>query len=167
MKLIINTQIHENYGAHDWSGEGNCPQYWKAKGGYTYVVRNITPAQQARIKANGIPHLTKLIEEGTDYICESIIGFCIAADDAVECEEYETPIDMHYDGKNWIGSRTTNNETEYGYLRPQIKKRVESWTMLPGGDRKDYGVTYVMKNGRYAFDNAEMLQVIAEMEAAA
>lgn len=34
--IVISTQIHENYGAHDWDGEGQCPQYWKAKGGDEY-----------------------------------------------------------------------------------------------------------------------------------
>ena len=33
MKILLHTQIHENYGAHDWDGKGQCPQYWKAKGG--------------------------------------------------------------------------------------------------------------------------------------
>ena len=33
MKLHIQTQYMENYGAHDWDGEGECPQYWKFKGG--------------------------------------------------------------------------------------------------------------------------------------
>lgn len=33
MQLLITTQIQENYGAHDWDGEGACPQYWKFKGG--------------------------------------------------------------------------------------------------------------------------------------
>ena len=36
MKLMITTQILENYGAHDWDGQGECPQYWKAKGGNDY-----------------------------------------------------------------------------------------------------------------------------------
>ena len=40
-KLLISTQVYENYGAHDWDGEGQCPQYWKAKGGSEYVVLNI------------------------------------------------------------------------------------------------------------------------------
>jgi hypothetical protein len=31
MKLLITTQYMENYGAHDWNGEGACPQYWKMK----------------------------------------------------------------------------------------------------------------------------------------
>lgn len=33
MKIMLHTQCHENYGAHDWDGKGQCPQYWKAKGG--------------------------------------------------------------------------------------------------------------------------------------
>ena len=37
MKLLITTQNYENYGAHDWDGVGECPQYWKAKGGSDYV----------------------------------------------------------------------------------------------------------------------------------
>ena len=39
-KLVINTQHKENYGAHDWDGKGECPQYWKFKGGTTYVLPN-------------------------------------------------------------------------------------------------------------------------------
>jgi hypothetical protein len=42
MKLLITTQNLENYGAHDWDGVGECPQYWKAKGGSDYVVKNFT-----------------------------------------------------------------------------------------------------------------------------
>ena len=38
MKLHIFTQIEENYGAHDWDGEGQCPQYWKFKGGNDYFI---------------------------------------------------------------------------------------------------------------------------------
>jgi hypothetical protein len=36
MKLHITTQYMENYGAHDWDGTGECPQYWKFKGGEDY-----------------------------------------------------------------------------------------------------------------------------------
>ena len=42
-KLIISTQVYENYGAHDWDGVSPCPQYWKAKGGRTFVVINVDP----------------------------------------------------------------------------------------------------------------------------
>ena len=38
MAKIVTTQYRENYGAHDWDGTGECPQYWKNKGGSTYVI---------------------------------------------------------------------------------------------------------------------------------
>ena len=41
MMLVIDTQYMENYGAHDWDGQGECPQYWKAKGGSEYKVTGI------------------------------------------------------------------------------------------------------------------------------
>jgi hypothetical protein len=34
----VCTQVQENYGAHDWDGKGECPQYWKFKGGNEYKV---------------------------------------------------------------------------------------------------------------------------------
>lgn len=36
--LVANYQYKENYGAHNWNGEGDCPQHWKPKGGYQDVV---------------------------------------------------------------------------------------------------------------------------------
>ena len=36
MMLVIDTQYCENYGAHGWDGEGECPQHWKFKGGSHY-----------------------------------------------------------------------------------------------------------------------------------
>jgi hypothetical protein len=41
MLLVIQTQQEENYGAHNWDGEGECPQYWKMKGGQEYKVMNV------------------------------------------------------------------------------------------------------------------------------
>ena len=41
MMLVIRTQYMENYGAHDWDGEGECPQRWKSKGGSEYKVLNV------------------------------------------------------------------------------------------------------------------------------
>lgn len=43
MQIIITTQYRENYGAHGWDGTGECPQYWKNKGGFDYVVENVDP----------------------------------------------------------------------------------------------------------------------------
>jgi hypothetical protein len=37
-RLVANFQYRENYGAHDWDGQGECPQYWKFKGGESVTV---------------------------------------------------------------------------------------------------------------------------------
>ena len=46
MKLVINTQHRENYAAHDEDFvPGVSADYWKFKGGSTFVVNNITLIQ--------------------------------------------------------------------------------------------------------------------------
>jgi hypothetical protein len=37
-RVQILAQMHENYGAHNWSGEGDCPQAWKPKGGQMFTL---------------------------------------------------------------------------------------------------------------------------------
>ena len=37
-KLVALFDGRENYGAHCWDGEGECPQHWKNKGGDSYVI---------------------------------------------------------------------------------------------------------------------------------
>ena len=43
--LVVLFQHYENYGAHTWDGEGQCPQHWKAKGGTDAVVATLTLEQ--------------------------------------------------------------------------------------------------------------------------
>jgi len=71
MKLVIHTQFRENYGAHDWDGAGECPQYWKNKGGDTYVVEvSLAEAQDPAFYVA----VEKCIEHCSDYSEEYIIG---------------------------------------------------------------------------------------------
>lgn len=35
--VIVSGQYMENYGSHDWNGEGTCPSYWKFKGDHQEV----------------------------------------------------------------------------------------------------------------------------------
>ena len=76
MKLLITTQVYENYGAHDWEGEGECPQYWKAKGGSDYVVKRFKGDATTTVMC-----LRDQIECDNEHIRESIIDFRIVADD--------------------------------------------------------------------------------------
>lgn len=36
--FLVVAQYEENYGAHDWDGTGECPQYWKMKGGDEFII---------------------------------------------------------------------------------------------------------------------------------
>jgi hypothetical protein len=77
-KLLIQTQVYENYGAHDWDGEGECPQYWKAKGGNDYVVKNFTDFNRV---TETVMALRGKIECNNDHFQEQIIGWVVEADD--------------------------------------------------------------------------------------
>ena len=72
MMLVISTQVHENYGAHDWDGNGTCPQYWKAKGGADYKITNIP----LNIDYLAVVAMAGL-EGGNDYFREEIIDWKI------------------------------------------------------------------------------------------
>jgi hypothetical protein len=79
MKLLITTQVYENYGAHDWDGKGTCPQYWKAKGGSDYVIKKFKGGMADATMA--VMAVRSQIEEDNDHYRESIIDFRIVADD--------------------------------------------------------------------------------------
>ena len=71
MKLVINTQYRENYGAHDWDGRGECPQYWKFKGGDTYVLD--ISLEQA-MSEGFYDTVFECIEHRSDYCEEYVLG---------------------------------------------------------------------------------------------
>ena len=150
MKLVIQTQHKENYGAHDWDGEGECPQYWKFKGGNTYVVERILPKQAVKIIDGGIPTLTGLIESKDEYFEEYITSWETMNDSAVVCEEWESPIVLTFDSNTrlWEAVRTYDNTRDMSYMRSEILKKTESWTMARGGEQKDYAQTFLMEDGK-------------------
>jgi hypothetical protein len=77
-KLLITTQVYENYGAHDWDGEGECPDYWKAKGGSDYVIKNVDECDMVDII---VDRVRDQIEMDNEVFREYIIGYRIVADD--------------------------------------------------------------------------------------
>ncbi len=77
MKLLITTQVYENYGAHDWDGAGECPEYWKAKGGNDYVVKKF----KGKDVTMAIMALREKIEQDSSYYREYIVDWNIVADD--------------------------------------------------------------------------------------
>ena len=97
-KLLITTQIYENYGAHDWDGEGACPQYWKAKGGSDYVVKNVNVNKATET----VMAVRSQIEQDNYAFRESIIDWSIVADDHLT--EFEQS-QLAYEGKIRYGSK--------------------------------------------------------------
>ena len=93
MKLLITTQVYENYGAHDWDGVGECPSYWKAKGGNDYVVKKF---KDLNTVAETVMALSSQIEQSNEYFRESIINFEVVANDFLT--EFEQS-QLDYEGK--------------------------------------------------------------------
>jgi hypothetical protein len=77
MKLHITSQYMENYGAHDWDGVGECPQYWKAKGGNDYIVPNFTDYNHV---TEVIMALRGQIESDNEYCREVILDWEVVED---------------------------------------------------------------------------------------
>jgi hypothetical protein len=92
MIVVIDTQFMENYGAHDWDGQGECPQYWKMKGGSSYKVRNV-PAD-ADIKSVVDLVAPEFVHDDIGSR-EYIIGYSMESDDFLSWFEKSQ---LEYDG---------------------------------------------------------------------
>ena len=96
MKLLITTQVQENYGAHDWDGTGECPQYWKFKGGQDYSYALGPVMRSTDVLAEIVEYFRGKIEVSNEGFREYIIGFEVVADDYLT--EYEQS-QLEYEGK--------------------------------------------------------------------
>lgn len=70
-KLLIQTQVYENYGDAD-------KPYWKAKGGSDYVVKKF---KKFNAVTETVMALRSQIEQDNEYYREHIINFEVVADD--------------------------------------------------------------------------------------
>lgn len=141
MKLVIWTDFNENYGAHDWDGEGACPQYWKSKPGSIYVVENLTEAQADKIRAKGIPTLCNLIEYSHDYAREMVVNYRLVEDSVTLWEEWEEPTFLAYAEGSWNGQQF-KNAPDHGF-HASIRTVIEKYELLPKGKRGDLRVYYI------------------------
>lgn len=121
IRLVIATQHEENYGAHDWDGEGSCPQYWKSKGGNTYVI----DCDYANVETYR-DEITALIEASDEYSKEYVIDSSIVDTDQTPWEEWSPP---YFITRNFYGNYVAQRESYAGTL---------SFVMMPSGDRSEY-----------------------------
>jgi hypothetical protein len=93
MMLVIDTQYMENYGAHDWDGKGECPQYWKAKGGSEFKVTGIP-------RNVDVDHVLFMLGQEVQWSdngsTSNVIGTHIEEDDYLSWFEKSQ---MEYDGR--------------------------------------------------------------------
>ncbi len=82
MKLLITTQVYENYGYR-----------WKPKGGNDYVVRNVDPCDMIDVI---VDRVRSKIEQDNDAFQETIIDRSLVADDYLT--EFEQS-QLDYEGK--------------------------------------------------------------------
>jgi hypothetical protein len=140
MKVVINTQYKENYGTE-------AEPYWKFKGGTTYIIAAADRAEADKIVELGMHTLTALIENSNSMYEEYIIGTSIQSDSAPIYEDWETPTQLMWEGGRWTATSVTENG-EYGYMRSEISRKIETWDMLMNSQRDNYVCTYVMRDGR-------------------
>lgn len=165
MKIVLSTQIRENYGAHSWDGEGECPQYWKFKGGNTYVVENVS-VEQAQDPSYW-DFISSLVSSADDYFEEYVIGNELI-DDCDDVSQYhnkwESPIYIvpSLSDMNGQFSKVDVND-EYGYMRREISSKYSTWIQSVGAvrDNDSHVCTYIMRNGE-VLDYASMCAAMAE-----
>lgn len=136
IRVVFQTQFRENYGAHDWDGEGECPQHWKSKGGSTYIV-SATPAEIA--DSEWWEDVSFCISHSSEYSAEYIISETVVdAIDFVESdhvEEWEEPIYAVLAGD---ALHCTRESKSFFDLTPVAKR---TWLQFQEGD--DFPLTYV------------------------
>jgi hypothetical protein len=108
MKILMMCQDRENYGAHDWDDASTeCPQYWKNKGGDTYIIENVTVAQG---RDEAFWQLAEeAIESSDDYFSTHILQQQLVDDDydtSSWIESWETPIRLNLVGEDFHAERT-------------------------------------------------------------
>ena len=105
MRIVIQNKNRENYGAHDWDGTGECPQYWKNKGGSHFVCNQSFDRETATVIAKIIEHVDRAPWKYKDEYSESFaIGF------SVEDDDYAAKLEPWQDVQTWNVSECFNEE---------------------------------------------------------
>ena len=137
MKLVIQTQFKENYGAHSWDGTGECPQYWKFKGGDTFVMEGPTTEQDVK-------NITEFVEHADEGSEEYVNGSSVEQDNTTVCESWETPwtITKSLWGAEYTARKFTKAEA---YWNGDFEGKTETYQMAPGGERLHYTCDFIKK----------------------
>jgi len=139
MKIIFQTNLRENYGTHDWDGEGEVPHYWKNKNGSTYVMENVTSDFANLFNSQ----ITDILSSSDHYYEETVVSIELIEDDApIPIEHWETPIMISFDkATNTLNAATITTAEHMGFAS-EIKSVHKKWVV--GGEVQS--VAYTMQN---------------------
>jgi hypothetical protein len=130
MKLVIHTQFRENYGAHDWDGEGACPQYWKCKGGSTYIVEtSLEQAQDAEFY--------DFVDSCIEYSNDSAEEFVLGANLIDECDFVESDHVEHWDSPTYatlVNGALHCRKEQMSYCMDPRPVALRTWVVTPEGE---------------------------------
>lgn len=165
MFIVVHTQHRENYGAHDWDGQGECPQYWKFKGGDTYILRGVGIED---VMPDGKAY--DLLEQAIQSQSESFEEYIISMNLIDNCdfnvtdhvEDWESPIFLDMVGGALQATRTEDNDMMF---RKEIRRKFETWTQI-AGNREEYKCSYEFVNGKI-LPYKEACDYLAHLEEAA
>jgi len=136
MNIVINTQIRENYGAHAWDGQGECPQYWKFKGGNTFIVRGVTVEQcQSQPFWESLEKsIVSFSESWEEYIISTDVVDDVDFVESEFVEEWESPINLVFAGNQFLATRYT----KFDWLTSdEFVAKLEQW-IQENGNRENY-----------------------------
>ena len=164
MKLVIQTQIRENYA---WNEDGTlgtgADAYWKMKGGNTHIFDvSVEQAQTASFFEQCETAVTQKSDAFEEYVLGSDLVDDIDFELSNHIEEWETPHYYTQVGENsFVGYRITHND-EYGYMRSEIKKQTMSLTVKDGVE-SNHKTIYELVDGTMCQhkDLAEALKEVA------
>ena len=140
---ILHVQTRENYGAHDWDGTGECPQYWKCKGGPVYIIEGFEgyrDQDMQDVAATVVNEYASLVEQSNDHFHEYIMGaIMVPATEAHEqYDEWERPITIKrlYNGN--IQYSYTSSADYRGDFDNDIKSVTHTRVETPEGEIVEY-----------------------------
>jgi len=163
MFIVVHTQHMENYGAHAWDGEGECPQYWKPKGGDTYILRGVDIAD-VMPEGKAYDLLEQAINSKSEYFEEYIVSMNLVDncdfDVADHVDEWDAPVWLDWVDGALRASRSQDNDMMF---RQEIQRKHETWTQV-AGERKEYQCSYELTNGKI-LPYKEACDYLAQLEA--
>lgn len=139
MKIVIDTQDFENYGAHDWNGQGECSQYWKFKGGRTYIFTGVTVEEAQDVEFWNSLH--PLVSSKNEMFESHVIGETLADDitpNSEFVEEWDSPIILERRNGEWHAS----HYERFDYPRDGLWATCKTWIQREGDNQADFLFQY-------------------------